>query len=219
MRHTVTEPVTVALDVGDVLVTTRPGLQWEGFGQLAGLSASEARDRLEAGDLITTFSLGQISVASFVFEVSARLSLQVPAAAILNVWCTVIGDVVGEIAEAALCVADIGRLVLATNTDEAHLGQVLAMLGPAWARVAVIASSRVGARKPDAGFWSTLAAHCRGRFILVDDDIDNVRAARAWGFSGWHHTDASTTAGLLRDVATALSQTDAACLSASSDRR
>ena len=84
------------------------------------------------------------------------------------------------------------RQVIATN-NEAHRARFIEdEMGYAERVEQVFASGRMGVRKPDAGFFHHIADEtgvAPGRILLVDDLEENVAAARAAGWQGFHLRD------------------------------
>jgi putative hydrolase of the HAD superfamily len=84
------------------------------------------------------------------------------------------------------------RLVLASNTNEAHYAHYRKAFRELLAHFdAISVSHEAGARKPDADFFEythRLTGSDKAECVFVDDLADNVAAARAFGWQAIHYT-------------------------------
>lgn len=89
------------------------------------------------------------------------------------------------------------RHVIGTNNEHRRCCYIEEQMGYAAHVERVFSSGRMGAAKPDPGFfaqierWSGLAP---ARILLVDDVAANIAAATARGWQGFHFTDATRRA-------------------------
>ncbi|KUF12420.1 HAD family hydrolase [Pseudoponticoccus marisrubri] len=96
-----------------------------------------------------------------------------------------------------LIAAHPARHVIGTNNEHHRCRYIEEEMGYAAIVERVFSSGRMGAAKPDPGFfaqierWSGLAP---SRILLVDDLAANIAAARARGWQGFHFTDDSRDA-------------------------
>lgn len=90
------------------------------------------------------------------------------------------------------------RHVIGTNNEHRRCCYIEEEMGYGAHVERVFSSGRIGAAKPDPGFFAEIerwAGLAPGRILLVDDVAANVAAARARGWQGFHFTPA-TRAGL-----------------------
>jgi putative hydrolase of the HAD superfamily len=85
-----------------------------------------------------------------------------------------------------------GRKVIGTNNETHRTAFIEERMGFAQRVEKVFSSGRMGAAKPDNGFfaqierWAALPPH---KILLIDDTAANVAAAKARGWQGFHFTD------------------------------
>ncbi len=87
-----------------------------------------------------------------------------------------------------------GRRVIGTNNEEHRTRYIEQDLGYAAHVERVFSSGRMGAAKPDPGFFAQIERWADlppGEMMLIDDVAGNVAAAKARGWQGFHFTDAS----------------------------
>jgi putative hydrolase of the HAD superfamily len=93
------------------------------------------------------------------------------------------------------------RLVLATNQDRHRAHFLWNDLEFSRLFERMFASSALGVRKPDHGFWhrvtATLGTERPADILLIDDSEKNVAAARDFGWQAIHYRDRSDLDGLL----------------------
>ncbi|MFW2544545.1 HAD family hydrolase [Primorskyibacter sp. 2E107] len=89
------------------------------------------------------------------------------------------------------------RHVIGTNNEHHRCCYIETEMGYAAHVETVFSSGRMGAAKPDAGFFAQIerwAGLPPARILLVDDVAANISAAKARGWQGFHFTDATRTA-------------------------
>jgi putative hydrolase of the HAD superfamily len=96
------------------------------------------------------------------------------------------------------------RLVLASNTNPAHYERYREQFNETLAHFDAIAvSHEAGARKPHPKFFAhahALTGCERNECVFVDDLLDNVRAAREFGWRAVHYTRFDELAPSLKEV-------------------
>lgn len=86
------------------------------------------------------------------------------------------------------------RQIIATNNEAHRAAFIRERSGWGERMEAIFAAGPMGVAKPDDGFfhrireWSELAPQ---EILLVDDSADNIKAAQALGWQGFHFTDAT----------------------------
>lgn len=195
----------VAVDVGDVLLSTHPMRHYAAIGALVDLSSGQVRQILDDTEIIRSFEQGYIDLPDFLRELRSLLGMPTSVCEdqFEELWCTVIGEINLTLIPRISQLSDSGQLILASNTNEIHwrsIKQRLAEHGveaPAWL------SFEVHELKPGLGFFRGLlnkAACSPTDLLFIDDSRENVEAARAIGMHGLVHTDAATTDAVLGNV-------------------
>lgn len=188
--------VTLVVDIGDVLITTRPNAHYARLAELAQLPPDEVAARIESARLPDAFERGQLSIDAFtdaVRKVLDRPDLANPA--IRAAWNCVLGDVVAPLLTAVAQAARSHDVILASNTNPLHWPLVQQHLGQAWRPLIAVLSHETGYRKPDPRFFDAVRRRLApdASAIFIDDKAANVAAARDHGMDGWIHTKPDVT--------------------------
>jgi FMN phosphatase YigB (HAD superfamily) len=188
--------VTLVIDVGDVLITTRPNAHYARLAELAQLDPDEVAARLESVRLPDAFERGQLSIGAFtdaVREVLDRPDL--PAPALEAAWNCVLGDVVTPLVTAVAQAARSHDVILASNTNPLHWQLVQQHLSQAWQPLIAVLSHETGYRKPDPRFFDAVRRRLApdASAVFIDDKAANVVAARDHGMDGWMHENPDVT--------------------------
>jgi putative hydrolase of the HAD superfamily len=97
-----------------------------------------------------------------------------------------------------------GRVFLATNQEHMRASYLMDDLGLSEHTDGIIYSAAIGHRKPSPEFYAlaTARSECmRSDILLVDDTLENVEAARAFGWGAVHWQDGMDAAAILSGVA------------------
>ncbi|WP_425099505.1 HAD family hydrolase [Tropicibacter sp. S64] len=138
---------------------------------------------------------GRIDLLAHVSDWLARNGYALGGEAFLRYWFE--KDAHPDAQMLGLIGAHPARHVIGTNNEHHRCRFIEEEMGYAAVVERVFSSGRMGAAKPDAGFfaqierWSGLAP---SRILLVDDVAANIAAARARGWMGFHFTDATRDA-------------------------
>jgi HAD superfamily hydrolase (TIGR01509 family) len=187
---------TLIIDIGNVLISTRPGAHYRKLAELTGLPASEIAERVDADQLPQLFERGRLDVGSFAAALRSCLaSPELGEFEIHAAWNQVIGDPVPALIALVARVAQRHEVVLASNTNPLHWHVVRHRLAQAGLSAPAVLSHEVGLAKPDSRFFQALIDRV-GRpstAIFVDDRAANITAARAQRIDGWIHDDREMT--------------------------
>jgi glucose-1-phosphatase len=191
----------VVMDIGEVLVRTVPAGHVTALAELVGSTPAEVEARVDAAGLPAAFDVGELGEDDFVAAV--RRVLERPGLSrdgVERAWGALIGPVDPVLASVAARFAAAGRLVLASNTDPFHWRVIRKLLAGAGIECPAHLSFRVGAKKPDAAFYTAVSTGpppiAAGSWF-IDDRPDNVAAASSHGLRGWLHRDPAATAAHL----------------------
>lgn len=194
---------TLLVDVDGVLIRGRPsdGQPWS--------TGLEADLGLRVEDLQGAFFvphwedivLGRAALADRLAPVLAAVAPHLTVQQLTDYWF----NQDARIDQALL--ADLGHLRrggwhihLATNQEHRRADHLMRVLGLADHVDGIHYSADLGCRKPDAAFFHQVAARLREsphNLLLLDDAAENVRAARAAGWSAVHWTGQRSLADCL----------------------
>ncbi|MGH3567759.1 MAG: hypothetical protein ACRDRH_17355 [Pseudonocardia sp.] len=194
-------------DVGDVLVTTRPGAHHRALAALTDRPVADVAAVVEAAGIVAGFERGDLDGAAF-----AALLREVLAAPHLTdadlqaAWNAVLGTPVPPLVAAAAVLAARGQLAIASNTNPWHwpvARRRLAGAGLDVTSVPTVLSYRIGQAKPEAGYFTILLGHIAHlpSAVFVDDKHVNIDAARAHRLNGWIHTDVAASVARIQVLA------------------
>jgi FMN phosphatase YigB (HAD superfamily) len=199
-----TQPPLVVLDLGDVLVRTVPGAQYD---QLQGLTGVPAALWARAADdgLTEALELGRIDFSVFAGRLCGRVAAGTPQLNEMRAaFCATVVELDPLVAEAARELARQDRLLIASNTSEPHWAVIQHLLAQAEITAPACLSFEIGHRKPSDGFFEVLAdmdKRVRDHACFVDDRSEHVEAARRIGMEGVLHKTAQFTAAWLTAIA------------------
>ena len=171
----------VAFDLGGVLANVTHSALWTGLA----CSQAEAENGYFGGAHHNLVSVGAISGAEFIKRTASRLGAS--STSICEAWKEVVSlrdDAMEWVAQ--LCVP----ATIWSNTDPMHFerlsGGLPAHLMDASRRAL---SYEVGSQKPDGAFFETALARLQiapSYILYLDDRLDNIEAARAFGIRAVH---------------------------------
>jgi HAD superfamily hydrolase (TIGR01509 family) len=193
----------LVIDVGDVLLMTRPGKQYEALARLANLSPRDVTDRFQSTDINGAFDRGLLNPQEFAESVSRLLECQLGIEAAKHAWRAVIGKIDVEMARAVRPLARQERLLLASNTDTIHWPIVHNRLAAAGIVAPAVLSFKLGITKPSADFFKVIMRKYHvtpGQAGFIDDQAINVEAAREAGFQGIVHTTVASTTQWIKNA-------------------
>jgi FMN phosphatase YigB (HAD superfamily) len=189
------------LDLGDVLVRTRPRLPYEQFERLSGIAAAEIERRLTNSGVVQAYETGILFTSEFIrraCEATGMLGLSQDEFA--AVFTSIIADLDDVLVPSVVALADAGRIMFLSNTNELHWMAVRDRLAVAGIGAPAVLSFQIGLAKPDHRFFMAIPEEWRSSSLYVDDRHAYVDAAAAVGIRGHVHEDASHTAELLDDL-------------------
>lgn len=175
------------VDLGKVLVAFDHQVTCDRLAEATGVPA----DRLWPvlfGELEAEFDRGRLSPADFFRACEERAGLpRLPDALWEGAW----RDIFHPLPDAIAALARVDRKVrrvLVSNTNELHWEGVLRVFQPRGLLDDIVLSFRVGAVKPEPGFWEAAlaAAGCAAEECLyADDRAELVASAAARGMPGF----------------------------------
>jgi len=194
----------IVMDVGDVLIPTRPAAQWRALGRRCGLPWRAVADAAEASGIVRAIEAGRTSDQEFFAAMRSVLGRpELSDLEIRRSWNAILTDAEPTMAAVARRCAEAGRLLLASNTNSLHWPEVRRRLRGAGVSAPAVLSFEIGHCKPSAAFYEALAAadpRVPHNAIYIDDRSDNVAAAARFGMAGWRHRDPAMTGRRLSDL-------------------
>ncbi|WP_136443577.1 HAD family hydrolase [Pacificoceanicola onchidii] len=146
-------------------------------------------DMFTAGDFKAIIR-GRVDLLEHVSDWLARNDFAISGAAFLRYWFE--KDAHPDAWMLGHIEAHPARHVIGTNNEHHRCAYIEDEMGYADHVERVFSSGRMGAAKPDAGFFAQIerwAGLAPSRILLVDDVAANIAAATARGWQGFHFTD------------------------------
>ena len=175
------------VDLGKVLVGFDHQITCHRLAEATGVPAGRLRPVL-FGELEAAFDRGRLSPSEFFRACEERAGLPRLAD---ETWVNAWRDIFHPLPDAVAALARVDRnlrRVLVSNTNALHWEGVLRVFDPRGLLDDVVLSFRVGAVKPEPGFWDAAlaAAGCAPTECLyADDRPELVAAAAARGIPGF----------------------------------
>lgn len=199
----------VMMDVDGVLVRGRPSDGAHLFTDLErdlGLS----RETLQSAFFATRWPeivAGKLALRPQLAEVLSEVAPHVEVDALIQYWFANDSRIDVEVLDAIGSLRGSGaRVLLATNQEHMRARYLMEEMGLGAHVDGIVYSAAIGHRKPSTAFYRAATEVARtdpSRVVLVDDTLENVEAARDFGWQALHWTDARTAAELTDFVASA----------------
>ena len=199
----------LVFDLGGVILDLDFGATISAFSRLSGADASHLYTQTRQVDLFDEFERGEIAPEAFRARLRERLQLgdgtsdvELDAA-----WNALLGSIPEDRLQLLRRLKQETRTFLLSNTNAIHIGQFLLDYGArhetahgAWSDLfeKPLYSHELGARKPERRIFDRVAEQFGlepSRIVFIDDNADNVAAARDAGWRAEHHTPDRTLAG------------------------
>lgn len=194
-------------DVGDVLLTTRPGAHHQALAALTDRPVAQVAAAVEADRIVAQFERGELNGPAFAAALRTALAAPNLTDDDLRAACNaVLAAPVQQLVAPVAVLAARGQLVIASNTNPWHWPLVRQRLAAASLdvdSVPVVLSHEIGHAKPEAGYYEVLLRHIDHlpSAVFVDDKRANIDAAREHGLEGWIHTDVAASAARITTLA------------------
>jgi glucose-1-phosphatase len=178
---------TILFDFGNVLAFFDHGRALEKLKNHTTIRPAELELILYGGELEVAFECGQISTQRY-FEIAKedgrlKCSLEQFVAAFVDIFTENTG-----VAGLIPALKKSYRLVLASNTNEAHFTHYRRQFAHFLDHFDhLVVSHQVGARKPHRAFYEQCQKHAQcelGECLFIDDLPSNIHAAEAFGWKG-----------------------------------
>ena len=195
------------MDVDGVLVHGRPedGRHWS--------ASIEADLGLRAGDLQREFFevhwenvvLGRVLLADCLSPVLDKIAPHLTPEEFITYWFERDSRLDRELLQELAVVRSTGiPIYLATNQEHRRARHLMETLGLAEHVDGIHYSAHLGAKKPSHDFFDRVASTMNfpaNELLLVDDTLDNIRAAEAAGWKAFHWTrETSLTEALVQEL-------------------
>lgn len=191
------------MDVDGVLVRGRPG---DGLPFATDLEQDLgiSLERLQRGffkphwaEIVT----GRAPLTETLSAVLASIAPELGVETLIDYWFSKDAGIDREVLNSlAPYRADNIKVFLATNQEHRRAAYLMQNLGLADHVDGIVYSAALGHRKPDAEFYrqaTDRAGAQPARIVLVDDTLENVEAARQFGWQAIHWTGETTLAEAL----------------------
>jgi putative hydrolase of the HAD superfamily len=194
---------TIHFDFGNVLAFFDHGRAVREFASFTDMDEVELALAVYGSAIAEDYECGKISTAAFVREAILNARMSCSAQEFLAFY----NDIFWRNPEVCDLVPRLKpryRLVLASNTNEAHFLRYTNDFADVLAHFDhVVPSHQAGARKPHAEFYEYLKQFAfapTGNCLFIDDLPVNVEAAERAGFRGLVYTANGTLADRLREA-------------------
>lgn len=192
----------LVFDLGGVILDLDFGATVAAFSRLAGADSSHLYTQTRQVDLFDEFERGEIAPATFRVRLRERLGLddRTTDRELDAAWNALLGKIPEDRLHLLARLKKETRTFLLSNTNAIHVGQFFADYGArheaehgAWENLfeKPLYSHELGARKPERRIFDRVAEQfglTPSRIVFIDDNADNVAAARAAGWRAEHHT-------------------------------
>jgi len=176
----------IALDIGEILIR----LDFDGWVRALGLGRygglRSAMDALGGWHAFDAFERGKLDEKGFRDWVLARLPEPMAPEAFRGVWNAVLSGPVPGIEPLVLELAQRVPLYALSNTNVLHLEYIVEHYPWFSCFQEILASCRLGHRKPEAAIYRVLVERAGVRpeeILFVDDRPENVEGARRLGLT------------------------------------
>jgi putative hydrolase of the HAD superfamily len=136
--------------------------------------------------------LGRVRLADSLSPVLDKIAPHLTADRLIAYWFERDSRLDRELLQELAAIRSTGILIyLATNQEHRRAQHLMSTLGLAGHVDGIHYSAQLGARKPSLGFFDRVASAMgfpAGELLLVDDSLDNTRAAEAAGWKAFHWT-------------------------------
>lgn len=194
---------TIMLDVDGVLVCGRPGdgaQWWTDLGADLGISRDMLRSAFFAPrwqDIVS----GRKPLVPELAEVLAEIAPDVSVDAFIDYWFVNDSRIDSAVLDAVLEIRRRGdRVYLATNQEHMRAAYLMEDMGLREKVDGIFYSASLGYQKPSTEFYSLVTqatSVAPESIVLIDDTVENVRAARTAGWSAVHWQKGMSLAGTL----------------------
>lgn len=180
---------TFLFDLGNVLVRFSHPRMHKQMAALLGLSAHEVEEILAKDRLQWRYEAGEVSTDELVECFALRARRPIDKAALMHAASDIF-DPIEAMGPVTRRLKALGhRLVIVSNTNEAHVDFLKRRFDVFAPFDELILSYAVKAMKPDLAFYEAalVAARCEpAEALFTDDLLENVEGARRFGFATSH---------------------------------
>ncbi|QEL17235.1 HAD family hydrolase [Limnoglobus roseus] len=192
---------TIFLDFGNVIGFFDHGRALKHFARYTDVPHTELETMLYGGTLGDDYDSGRITTHQYLEHVKKLANFRCTDEEFLTAYTDIFWPN-PDVCELVPVLAKKYRLVLASNTNDAHYQQFTKMFAPVLSHLQhLVASHVVGARKPRPEFYQRAQewAHAEPHeCVFVDDLPKNIAAAVAHGWTGVLYQSGDRLADKLR---------------------
>ncbi len=177
---------TIIFDLGGVMVWTRWSRLTEPLAELTGMTPDEVMERIRTGNAYFPHMRGELDFSGFHKRLTDDLGVELTTDELLDLWNSILepNEAINPIVKQ---LKGRYRLVIGSNTDDAHFNRGNEIQPATQDFDDVLVSYELGVCKPDPEFFrrglaklGVEAEEC----LFIDDLEDNVEAAKSLGITG-----------------------------------
>ncbi len=198
---------TIFLDFGNVIGFFDHSRAIKQLAPFTDHPVEELDSLLYGGALGDAYDSGRISTSEYLAEIRTRAGLRCSDEQFLAAYTDIFWPN-PDVCEVVPKLAQRYRLVLASNTNDAHYQRFTRMFSDVLSHLDhLVASHIVGARKPKPEFYARAQAYAEAHpheCVFVDDLEKNIRAAQDHGWHAVHYRSGDRIAEKLREAGVAI---------------
>ncbi len=199
-----TRPRVVLLDLGGVIIDIDPRACFVSWASAAGVEVATIAPRWAVDDAYKAFETGEIGFDEYYHHLSRRLGITLTRQQWQTGWNELLRDPFSEVAAILPRLAREIPLYVFSNTNPVHQEAFQFRCRGALAPIRKIYTSwEIGLRKPAVESYRAVADDigvAPSDILFVDDNADNVAAARTAGLDGRRVSSPAETAAILEWV-------------------
>lgn len=196
-------PKIIAVDVGDVLYSTKPDEQYRRLALISGKSVEETRKIVEKNNLPSDFELGKMSSTDFEEYVCNSLEIKISQKMFEEIWNSILDKPNYLLINQLLSLKDGYELILASNTNEIHWKMIRSKFKEMNFEITSVLSFEIGFKKPDYQFFKKILATSDVNpedVLFIDDSLKNINEASSLGMVSHQYLNNKETMNFLSSL-------------------
>lgn len=197
------QPKIIAIDVGDVLFSTKPDEQYRRLALISGKTMEEVKEAIEKNNLLSDYEFGKINTSDFVENVCNSLEIQISQKVFEEIWNSVLDRPNYLLISRLLDLKERYELILASNTNEIHWKMIRSMFKEWNFEMTSVLSFEIGFKKPDHRFFKKIMASSDINpkdVLFIDDSLKNTNEASALGIVSHQYLNNKETMDFLSSL-------------------
>lgn len=197
------QPKIIAIDVGDVLFSTKPDEQYRRLALISGKSMEEVREAIEKNNFLSDYELGKINTTNFEENVCNSLKIKNSKKVFEEIWNSVLDRPNYLLINRLLELKEMYKLILASNTNEIHWKMIRSIFREMNFEISSVLSFEIGFKKPDIQFFKKILASSDispKDVLFIDDSLKNINEASALGIVSHQYLNNKETLDFLSSL-------------------